>query len=295
MISINPNTKLQGPVIVAGASGYLGQHILNELKQRGIPFKALVRNPGKIKIPLKPDEIILAEATDPQSLVGVMDDAGMIISSLGITRQKDGLTYWDVDYQANLNLLNEAERAGLQKFVYVSVFNAHKLRGLKIIEAKEHFVRELQASKMPSLVVRPNGFFSDMGDFLDMAAKGKVYLFGDGHYKLNPIHGADLAQFIVEAIPSAEAELSVGGPDVLSQNEIAALALDACYKKLRIVHLPDWIRRLIIFLLRRLSSSKFYGPYEFFLSAMAMDNSAPKYGEHRLYAFFQDKVNQEAS
>ena len=283
----------QAPVIVAGASGYLGQHILTELRERGIPFKALVRNPAKIKIPLQPHEIIKAEATKPESLKGVLNEASTIISTLGITRQKDGLSYQDVDYQGNLNLLKEAEAAGLKRFIYVSVFNAHQLKGLKIIDAKEAFVKELEASQISSLIIRPNGFFSDMSDFLQMAAKGKVYLFGDGHYKLNPIHGADLAEFIVDNLHSTDLELNVGGPDLLSQNEIAALALDANYKDLKIVHLPDWFRRFIIWSLRTFTSSKVYGPYEFFLTAMSIHNAAPRFGKHRLYQHFQKEVQSQ--
>ncbi|WP_421753313.1 SDR family oxidoreductase [Croceimicrobium sp.] len=286
-----PSKKL-APIIVAGASGYLGQHILHELKDRGIPFKALVRNPEKLKIKLKAEQIIKAEATQAESLKGVMDGASMIISSLGITRQKDGLSYWDVDYQANVNLLKEAEAAGLQKFVYVSVFNAHLLKGIQIIEAKEAFVKELQQSSISSQVIRPTGYFSDMADFLQMAAKGKVYLFGDGHCKLNPIHGADLAEFIVNSLSSKAEELNVGGPDLLSQNEIAALALDAYYKELKIVHLPDGLRKLIIASLKLFTSAKFYGPYEFFLSAMALHHAAPRFGHRRLYQFFQEEVNE---
>ena len=47
-------------------------------------------------------------------------------------------------------------------------------------------------------IIRPNGFFSDMKDFLEMANGGRVYLFGNGQYKLNPIHGSDLAEAILD-------------------------------------------------------------------------------------------------
>jgi nucleoside-diphosphate-sugar epimerase len=58
-----------------------------------------------------------------------------IISSVGITRQKDGLTY-DVDYGGNRNLLERALAEGVSKFIYVSVINAHKVTNLKVIRAK---------------------------------------------------------------------------------------------------------------------------------------------------------------
>lgn len=53
---------------------------------------------------------------------------------------------------------------------------------------------------MDYCIVRPTGFFSDMKDFLDMAKDGRVYLFGNGQLKMNPIHGEDLATEIVKRI-----------------------------------------------------------------------------------------------
>jgi uncharacterized protein YbjT (DUF2867 family) len=197
----------------------------------------------------------------------------------------------DVDYQANMHLLAEAQRAGVRKFIYISAINGEKMRHLKIMEAKEKFVDALKASGMDYTIIRPNGFFSDLKDFLDMAKSGRVYLFGDGHYKLNPIHGVDLAEIIVESISSPKEELEVGGPDILTQNEIAELALQSMHKPVKIVHFPDWMRRVLISLLRTFTSSRTYGPYEFFLSMMAQDNIAPRYGICRLKTFFQEEVD----
>ena len=288
MNDINRNIK----VLVAGSTGYLGKHILRELENRGISFKAIARNPGKLP-DLDQEQILKAEVTDPSSLSGICEGFDVVISTVGITRQKNGLTYMDVDYQANLNLLREAQKAGVQKFIYISAINGYKMRHLKIFEAKEGFVDQLKESGIDYTVLRPNGFFSDMRDFLEMAKRGRVYLFGSGQYRLNPIHGADLAEVVLDCINSKEKEITVGGPDVLTQNEIAALALDSWYKDVKITHLPDWTRRLTISLLRTFTSSKTYGPIEFFMTAMAMDNVAARYGSHRLYSFFQKEVEKQ--
>jgi uncharacterized protein YbjT (DUF2867 family) len=211
-----------------------------------------------------------------------------VISSVGITRQKDGLTYMDVDYQANLNLLNEAKSAGVKKFIYVSAINGDKYRHLKIFEAKEKFVDALKSSDLDFTVIRPNGFFSDMKDFLDMAGKGKVYLFGNGEQKFNPIHGEDVAIVCLKAIGSKSNEIIVGGPDILTLNEIGEMALEALQKPKKIVHLPDWLRKFVIWALRIFTPSKFYGPIEFFLTLMAEDNIAPRFGNKRLKTFFKN-------
>jgi len=278
-----------GTILLAGASGYLGNYITRELINQNIPAKIIVRQLNKLSTINSPlIRKIKAEVTQPETLRGICEGVSTLISCIGITRQKDGLTYMDVDYQANINLLHEAQRAGVKKFIFVAALNGQYHRQLKIMAAKERFVDALKVSGMDYCIIRPNGFFSDMADFLSMAKKGKVYLFGDGNHKLNPIHGADLAKICLNAINSECQEIEAGGPDVLSQNEIAEMALKACSKPLQIVHLPDWIRRITIKLLRTFTSPKTYGPPEFFLTFMGQNNVADQYGHRHLIDFFYE-------
>lgn len=280
-------------ILIAGATGYLGKHLIAELQERQLPFQAIARNPQKLEhFQLPAEALIRAEVTQPATLRGQLAGIDTLISTVGITRQKDGLTYMDVDYQANLNLLEEAQRAGVRKFIYISAINGRQMRHLKIMAAKERFVDALMASGLDYQIVRPNGFFSDMNDFMDMAKGGRVYLFGHGDYKLNPIHGRDLAKTIIDEMNSAATELEVGGPDIFTQNEIAVLALQAAGRPPKILHLPDWSRRLLIWLMRTFTSSKTYGPYEFFLTMMAQDNVAARYGVERLEHFFRKEMDK---
>ncbi|OEK04036.1 SDR family oxidoreductase [Roseivirga misakiensis] len=280
-------------ILVAGATGYLGRHIVKELQFKGINFQVIARTSNKLKdLGLKKGQIIEAEVTKPNTLNGVMDQIDVVISTVGITRQKDGLTYMDVDYQANMNLLHEAKAAGVAKFIYVSVIGGDQMRHLKIMEAKEKFVDALTLSGLDYTIIRPNGFYSDMKDFLEMAKKGRVYLFGDGEFKLNPIHGADLAQAVADSIESDQKEIEIGGPDILTQNEIAALALRAWKRPLKISHIPNWVKRIFLSGLKIFTSSKTYGPFEFFLAMMARNNIAPRHGIHRLESFFMQEVDK---
>lgn len=283
-------------IVVAGATGYLGSHIITELQRTAVDVKALGRNQEKLEnLGLRKDQLILSTITDPSTLVGVFQGVDVVISTVGITRQKDGLTYLEVDYQANMNLLEAALNAGVSKFIYVSVLNGEQMRHLKIMEAKEKFVDALKASGLKYSIIRPNGFFSDMKDFLDMGNRGIIFLFGHGNFKLNPIHGMDLARYILETIELSNRELPIGGPDILTQNEIAALSLAAWKRPLKIVHLPDWIRKFLINGMRTFTSVTTYGPIEFFLTMMGQDNIAPRYGERRLQAFFVKEVDQLSS
>jgi len=275
-------------ILLAGATGYLGRHIAAELQNQGYPTKIVVRNKDKVPYDVQYFETIVAEVTKPETLVGIMKDVDTLISTVGITKQKDGLSYMDVDYQANLNLLKEARKSGVQKFIYVSAFKADMLTKLKMCYAKERFVEELQNSNLDYCIVRPNGFFSDMTEFMKMAKKGKAELFGDGSFKMNPIHGLDLADVCISAIGAQEKVIEVGGPEVYTHKQIAELAFKTLDKKPKISYMPEWVRKLILWSARTFTSSKTYGPMEFFLTVLAMDMVAPKYGTRTLPRYFSE-------
>ena len=282
-------------ILLAGSTGYLGSHIAKELHKRSFFFRAIARSPEKLEQNgIKAAEILKAELTDPDSVKECCKDIDVVISTVGITRQKDGLTYMDVDYQANMNLLEEARKSGVKKFIYVSVLNGEKLRNLKICEAKEMFVERLKRSGVDYCIVRPNGFFSDMSELFNMAKRGRVYLFGNGELRANPIHGEDLAVVCVDAIDRADKEIEIGGPETLTQNDIASIAFDVLGNKPKITHIPDWVRVTILKLVRLFTGSKVYGPVEFFMTVMAMDMLAPEYGKHTLKEYFTILNNPNA-
>jgi uncharacterized protein YbjT (DUF2867 family) len=279
-------------VLVTGSTGYLGRYVIKELKKQDYWVRALARNVKKLEdLNEYIDEVFEAEVTKTETLNGICDGVDYVISSIGITRQKDGLTYMDVDYQGNKNLLDQAKKNNISKFIYVSVINAHLMKELKGIQAKELFVDELIESGLDYTIVRPTGFFSDMLEFLNMAKKGRGSLFGTGENKINPIHGADLAEVCVNALNKPEKEINVGGPEVYTFRQIAELAFKVLNKKAKISSLPVWMINIILPLMRTFTSSKTYGPVEFMMSIMTMDVVGELYGRNKLRDFFEQNIN----
>ncbi|MGR3808900.1 SDR family oxidoreductase [Jiulongibacter sp. NS-SX5] len=281
-------------ILVAGATGYLGRFMIKELQEKGYTIRVLIRSKNQIKLFEKSVEVFIGDITKPESIKGVCESVDWVFSSVGITRQKDGLTYMDVDFQGNANLLNEAIQAKAKRFQYISAINGDKLRELKIFQAKEAFVDLLKQSSIEHSIIRPNGFFSDMKDFLEMAKSGRIYLFGKGDLKLNPIHGEDLARFCREQLEKGTKEVSIGGPEIFTQKELGELALKVLGKPIKITFLPDWTRKAVIWLSRTFTSSKTYGPIEFFLTAMSIDNIAPPYGRNKLNDFFMETIRSNS-
>ncbi len=276
-------------ILLAGATGYLGSYIAKAMLKQKMDFKAIARNPQKLeKMGIHPRNIIQAQVTDKASLQGICVGFDAVISTIGITRQKDGLSYMDVDYQANRNLLDEALKSGVTKFVYISVLRGEEMTHLQICAAKERFVNELKNSGMSYSIVRPSGFFSDMTEFYKMAQKGRAYLFGDGQVKVNPIHGADLAQVCLEALDHQNTSIEVGGPEVLTHRAIAEAAFNSLDRKAKITYIPHWARKIGLRLAALFLSKAQYGPVEFFLHAMALDMDAPTYGQHTIRGYFTE-------
>ena len=127
-----------------------------------------------------------------------------------------------------------------------------------------------------------------MTEFFNMAKRGRVYLFGNGEYPSNPIHGADLAKACVEHLDSNGGEFDIGGPEILAQNEMASQAFDVLGKKSKITHIPLWIRNMAVKLARIFTSVTIYGPIEFFMTVSAMNMVAPTYGQHTIKEYFKE-------
>jgi uncharacterized protein YbjT (DUF2867 family) len=236
-------------VLIAGTTGYLGSFVVQEFKKQGFWVRALARTLEKLA-PLK-------EFIDESYIM-------------------------DVDYQGNQNLLEEALREGTAKFIFISVFNAENMKNLKGIEAKLRFEESLKRSGMQYSIIYPNGFFSDMLEYLQMAKKGRGYVFGSGENRINPIHGKDLAEVCVEAAVGDHEEIQVGGPDIFTHNEILVMAVEAVGKQKKISKIPLWVRILTVRTLRTFTSVKTYGPMEFFMTVLPADLVAPTYGTHHL-------------
>jgi uncharacterized protein YbjT (DUF2867 family) len=275
-------------VLVAGATGYLGGFVVKELANRGYWVRAVVRSMARADtIRGLADEIVEGEVTKPETIVGACDAIDVVFSSIGITRQKDGLTFRDVDYQSNKNLLEESLRAAVRKFVYVSVFNGPKLRHLDIVAAHEAFVDELKASGIDYAVLRPTGYFSDMGELVEMAKRGRVWLIGSGADRVNPIHGADLAAVCVDAIDCTTTEIDVGGPETMSWNDAARLAFAAVDRAARISRVPGWLMWSVVRAVRVFNRHR--GELlAFFTTMSTTDVVAPNVGRRRLVDHFDD-------
>jgi uncharacterized protein YbjT (DUF2867 family) len=281
--------------VVAGATGYLGRHVVSALAAEGWRVRALARDPARLGDAADAcDEVFVGQATDPATLEGLFDGADAAFSSIGVHHFRRRPTFREVDYGANVNLVEAAESAGVGRFVFVSVLAGDVVRhDSPLVDARERVVERLRAGSMAATILRPTGFFNDLAEYLDMARRGRVWLIGDGTSRINPIHGADLAEVVADVLDVAHGpdELSVGGPDVYTQQEIAKLAFAAVGRPVRTGRVPAWLVR---------GFGRAAGPFNPNLGALLRmfailaerDAVGDPVGHHHLPDFFEQRAGE---
>ena len=283
-------------VLVVGASGYLGRYVVNEFKERGYHVRALVRNPEQIKTPGTngepavyniADEIVTGDVTSPESLKGLCEGIDIVFSSFCPAASDSKRNNFDLYHLANRKILDQAVVAKVSRFIYVSVFNEDKISDLSLTRFHEQFVADLEASGLSWAVIRPNGYFSDMERFFAMARTGHMFMVGQGDKKMNPVHGADIAQVCADAVNGDCRKIVVGGPDIYTFREIMEMAFLACGKTPWITSFPLWLAEGALMGIK-LFNRNIADLMSFAVEAVKSDHVAPAYGRRHLQNFFAE-------
>jgi uncharacterized protein YbjT (DUF2867 family) len=277
-------------VLVAGGTGALGRHVVRLLKARDYQVRVLTRQRERAES-LGADEIVVGDATRPETLREVCSDIDIVLSSLGqsVSAEYNNLRpgYRAIDYAGNHALLERARQANVGRFVYVSVFGADEYPQGAYMKAHADVAREVRQSGLRYAIVQPTGFFSAYKAFFDMARSGKGVLFGSGQARTNPIHDADLAEVCVKAIASnEEGDIPAGGPDTLTRREVFELAFAALDKKPRIFSAPPWMPGLMGTLMHPFAP-RMAELMEFVGLISRIDSVAPVRGARRLADYYR--------
>ena len=282
-------------VLVAGASGILGREVARLLHEEGHRVKTFSRNPARTQaLQGIADEIATGDATNPESLGGVFEGVDAVISCLGspvtFTVGGDRRSFREVDTVATRNLLQAAQEAGVGRFVYVSVHVQPDYAHTAYIRAHEEVVSALSKSHISFGVVRPTGIFPIFEPFLAMARWGVAWIPGNGRALTNPVHPLDVAEACLEVLTLGNSvSVSVGGPDIITREEIARMAFEAVGKKARILHIPRFLLLGAAAVVRPLHPH-LGEVLEFATRAFTSEFIAPLRGRRRLADYFVERA-----
>jgi uncharacterized protein YbjT (DUF2867 family) len=189
---------------VAGATGETGRRIVEELIQRNIPVRALVRNLESAReiLPMQA-ELVVGDVLKPESLKNAIADCTVVLSATGARPSFDPTGPYQVDYEGAKNLVDVAKSQGIEHYVMVSslctsqFFHPLNLFWL-ILVWKKQAEEYLQNSGVTYTIVRPGGLKNeDNPDSVVMSSADTLF---DGS-----IPRRKVAQVCVEALTQPDA------------------------------------------------------------------------------------------
>ncbi|HYQ43280.1 MAG TPA: NAD(P)H-binding protein [Polyangiaceae bacterium] len=278
-------------VLVAGATGVVGRAVVQLLKQEGHLVRTISKTQERAdSLRRIVDDVRIFDATEAASVAGACEGIELVISALGAPvapSRKGTRSFAAVDLVANLNLLAEARRAGVRRFVYVGVFTEAVYANTAYVDAHTRVERAVRESGLEFGFVRTTGVFGSLAEMLPMALKGPVPVIGDGNALTNPIDERDVADAVLRAaLATNSTEVDIGGPETLSRRQIAEAAFSALGRPARLVSMPVWaftLVRLVYGLFNRRM-----GEFLAFLQLAATHSCvAPVPGKRRLFEYFE--------
>jgi uncharacterized protein YbjT (DUF2867 family) len=216
-------------ILVTGGTGFVGGHVVQELRRRDLPVRCLVRDSRKAASLLDWGcELVEGDITDPTSLQRAAAGAETVIHLVSI-RQGRKEEFQRIMVDGTRGLLAAAEEAGVGRFVLMSALGVSEATKdlVPYYGAKWEMEGLARSSGTPSVIFRPSFIFGRDGGILPSFAKlarlaPVTPIIGSGRQRIQPIWADDLAAYFAEA--SARDDVTgklfeLGGPDAVSWNE----------------------------------------------------------------------------
>lgn len=249
-------------VLVTGATGFLGRHVVQQLLETNHEVRVMVRSPGSESVlQTPPTDVCYGNVTDPDALAeacrGISEVIHLVAVIRGGPRQFDA-----INRQGTANVVAAAREAGsVRRFVHLSAVGAANVPRLRYIHSKWLGEQEVVNGGLPYAIIRPSLIFGPGDEFTNAIAALVRSLpitpvIGSGNNRLQPIHVEDVARCVTLSLSGnirGNRIVEIGGPEQLSYNEIIRAVARVMGRRRLLVNVPLWKMRLPIALMEMLT------------------------------------------
>ena len=235
-------------ILVVGATGHLGGEICRRLVERGERVRGLTRAssaPDAVeRLRALGVEIVVGDLRDRASLDAACRGVRAVVSTATTTRSRQpGDSIEATDEAGQLQLVEAARAAGVERFVYVS-YSGNIDGDDPLTHAKRRVERAVRDSGMRHTILRPTYFMEVwLSPALGFDYVGRTAtVYGSGDQRISFISLGDVAEFAVRALLDADAEgrtLELGGPEPVSPHQAIGAFEEAGGGSFAVQHAPE--------------------------------------------------------
>ncbi len=255
-------------ILVTGASGFIGSHLLPRLLSRGHRVRATWRGrdgPGRRSAPGV--DWHLVDITRPASLPAVMFECDVVVHLAGSRGHTGDVSVELVNVTGTRNVLSAATEAGVRRLVYVSALGASPAAG-DYYRSRFQAEDAVMASGLEYVILRPGVVYGPEDHFVTaiVALLRRLPVFpmlGDGTFRLQPLAVEDLVDTLTQAVerPDVVGGLyELAGPDRLSFTRIVRIVGELAGCPRPVIPLPDRLAARASAIARRLGFATPFTP-----------------------------------
>ncbi|NPU65025.1 NmrA/HSCARG family protein [Bradyrhizobium sp. 83012] len=208
-------------ILVTGATGTVGRHVVDQLVKRGVDVRALVRDPAKADL-LAGVALAKGDLLDVDSLRSAVSGVSTLFLLNAVT--PDEIT------QA-LIALNIAREAGIERIVYLSVIHSDVYVNVPHFAGKFAVERMIKQMGLNATILRPAYFMNNDLTIKDVVTGHGVYPMPIGAKGLAMIDAGDIGEIAAielirreqSAAPLPLTRINLVGPDTLTGADAAAV------------------------------------------------------------------------
>jgi uncharacterized protein YbjT (DUF2867 family) len=249
-------------ILVTGGTGFVGGHVVHELRGRDLPVRCLVREARKgAKVAAWGCELAEGDMTDADSLRRAVVGCDTVVHLVAI-RQGREEQFRRIMVEGTRALLGAANDAGTQRFVYMSALGTSEATKdlVPYYGAKWQNEQDVRASSIPHVIFRPSFIFGPDGGILPTFVKlarltPVTPIIGSGRQRIQPIWVDDVARYFGESVRRDDVTgrlFELGGPEAVSWNEFWERLKRVRGMRRPSLHVPVGLMRLNALLTERL-------------------------------------------